>query len=335
MKKIFGKCRGKDVFLYTLENHNIQFSVSDYGATLVSLVYKSCHKDVVEGYDDVDGYISHDTYIGASIGRTANRIEKGIFTLNGKTYHVPVNNNGNCNHGGIEGFDKKIYETEESENAIIFHYTSLDGEEGYPGTLHVTVEYHLLENGISIISKGQAEADTLFAYTNHSYFNLDESEDAMHHTLMIPTDYYRPLDQTSLTLNRLVSVDNTPFDFRKEHAIQDKIEENDIQLEYGAGYDHHYPIAGHGLRKMAVLKGKEIEMTMLSDFPGFHLYTANWLNGAIGKKGHLYPRRSAVCLEAEYCPNAVNYADMEEKPIVRCNETLTHEIQYVFEKVSD
>ena len=332
MKKIFGKCRDKEVFLYTLENQNIRFSVTDYGATLVSLVYKPLNRDVVEGYDDVNGYMSHDTYIGASIGRTANRIEKGIFTLNGKTYHVPVNNNGNCNHGGIEGFDKKVFETEEKEDAIIFHYTSLDGEEGYPGTLHVTIEYRLIDNGISIISKGAAEDDTLFAYTNHSYFNLDESENAMNHILMIPSDYYRPVDETSLTLNKLVPVENTPFDFRKAHAISERIEEDDIQLRYGAGYDHHYPITGAGLRKMAVLHGKGIEMTMLSDFPGFHLYTANWLNGAKGKKGHVYPRRSAVCLEAEYCPNAVNYKGMKDKPVVRAGDTLVHEIQYLFKE---
>lgn len=332
MKKTFGKCRGKEVFLYTLENQNIRFSVTDYGATLVSLVYKPLNRDIVEGYDDVDGYIGHDTYIGASIGRTANRIEKGIFTLNGKTYHVPVNNNGNCNHGGMEGFDKKIFGTEEKENAVIFHYTSPDGEEGYPGTLHVTIEYRLLDNGISIISKGTAEEDTLFAYTNHSYFNLDESEDAMNHTLMIPSDYYRPVDETSLTLDKLVSVEDTPFDFRKAHVISERIDEDDIQLKYGAGYDHHYPITGEGLRKMAVLKGKDLELTMLSDFPGFHLYTANWLNGAEGKKGHVYPRRSAVCLEAEYCPNAVNYEDMKDKPVVHTGDTLVHEIQFVLKE---
>lgn len=335
MKRTFGKYKGKEVFLYTLENQNIRFSVTDYGATLVSLVYKPLSRDVCEGYDDVYGYVNHDTYLGASIGRTANRIEKGIFTLNGKTYHVPVNNNGNCNHGGMEGFDKKVFDTEEKEDAVIFRYTSFDGEEGYPGTLHVTVEYRLLENGISIISKGKAEEDTLFAYTNHSYFNLDESKNAMDHALMIPSDYYRPVDKTSLTLDELVPVENTPFDFRTMHKVGERIEDDDIQLKYGAGYDHHYPIDGAGLRKMAVLKGNDLEMTMISDFPGFHLYTANWLNGAKGKRGHVYPRRSAVCLEAEYCPNAVNYADMKDKPVVRAGDTLVHEIQYVFRKVSE
>ena len=330
MKRSFGKCDGREVFLYTLENRNIRFSVTDYGATLVSLEVLPFKRDVVEGYECVQDYMSHDTYLGASIGRTANRIEKGTFTLNGKEYHIPVNNNGNANHGGIHGFDQKIFEAKQQDDAISFTYVSPDGEEGYPDTLHVTITYRLLENGIAIISNGRAEADTLFAYTNHSYFNLDESEDAMSHELMISADHYALLDETCLTLNQMVPVKGTPFDFTLSKPIGTDIDADDIQLHYGAGYDHHYPIDGTGMRQMAVLKGKDIQMTFSSDFPGFHLYTANWLNGAKGKKGHVYPARSAVCLEAEYIPNAINYPEVNDKPIVRAGETLTHEIRYEF-----
>lgn len=331
-KNDFGKCHNQQVFLYTLENSTVRFSVTDYGATLVSLEYLPLQRDAVEGYDCVEDYMSHDTYLGASIGRTANRIEKGVFTLNGKQYHVPINNNGNANHGGIEGFDKKIYDTEVTDDSVIFTYTSPDGEEGYPGTLHVKITYRLLEDGISIISEGYAEEDTLFAYTNHSYFNLDESEDAMGHELKIDSDMYALLDETCLTLNETRPVKDTPFDFTSFKPIGKDINQDDIQLEYGAGYDHHYPIPGTGMRTMAELMGRDIVMAFASDFPGFHLYTANWLNGAKGKKGHVYPRRSAVCLEAEYCPNAINYEDMKEKPIVRKGETLRHEIRYTFRK---
>ena len=330
MKRSFGKCGERDVFLYTLENERIRFSVSDYGATLVSLEYLPLNTDVTEGYECVEDYISHDTYLGASIGRTANRIGKGTFTLNGKEYHIPINNNGNSNHGGICGFDKKIFDTQVKEDQIIFTYVSADNEEGYPGTLHVSITYKLLENGISIISSGTAEEDTLFAYTNHSYFNLDESEDAIGHELQICSDRYALLDQTCLTLHQFEHVKGTPFDFTSFKQIGKDISADDIQLTYGAGYDHHYPVPGKGMRTMAVLKGKQIEMIFSSDFPGFHLYTANWLTGAKGKKGHVYPRRSAVCLEAEYMPDAINMPDDIDKPIVRKGETLTHEIRYEF-----
>ena len=131
MRRSFGKCEDRDVFLYTLENGNIRFSVCDYGATLVSLEVLPLKRDVVEGYTCVEDYMRHDTYLGASIGRTANRIEKGTFTLNGKEYHIPINNNGNANHGGIHGFDKKIFDTQVLDDEIVFTYVSEDGEEGY------------------------------------------------------------------------------------------------------------------------------------------------------------------------------------------------------------
>ena len=172
MKRSFGKCDGREVFLYTLENRNIRFSVTDYGATLVSLEVLPFKRDVVEGYECVQDYMSHDTYLGASIGRTANRIEKGTFTLNGKEYHIPVNNNGNANHGGIHGFDQKIFEAKQQDDAISFTYVSPDGEEGYPGNLIVNVKYTLTEdNSLEIeykAKKGTVYTPFLFAYIENN-----------------------------------------------------------------------------------------------------------------------------------------------------------------------
>ena len=329
MKKSFGfNKEGKEVSLYTLENEKIRMSVMDYGATLVSFVDKETGIDLVEGFDCVEDYMKQDTYIGASIGRTANRIKDGTFSLNGKTYHCPVNNGPNCNHGGMEGFDKKLWHAVEEEDSVTFRYTSIDGEEGYPGNLFVKVVYQLKENGISIVSEGRSDQDTLFAYTNHSYFNLDESENAMDHGLKIYGDQYALSDQDGLTLDEVVSVKNTPFDFTEWKLVGKDINEDNQQLRFGAGYDHHYPIKGQGLRDMAILKGKKVTLTMRSDFPWFHLYTANWLPGWKGKRGHNYPKRSAVCLEAEYMPNAINYPD-QVQPVVHAGEILKHEIQFL------
>ena len=329
MKEFFGKDRkGNDVTLYTVENDHLIMKVMDYGATLVSFISKDTGIDVVEGFDNMEGYLGQTTYMGASIGRTANRIEKGIFTLDGREYHIPVNNNGNANHGGLEGFDKKMYETEEKAHSIIFRRVSPDGEEGYPGNLDVTITYTLLEDGISIVSEGKSDADTLFAYTNHSYFNLDGSEDAMHHEVRIPADTYGLSDENGLTLDQFVPVENTPFDFREFKEPEQDIHEENEQLKFGNGYDHHYPISGTGLRTMAECRGKKLELTMRSDFPGFHFYTANWLEGKTGKYGHVYSPRSAVCFEAEYCPNAINYPDREQ-PVVHAGKILRHEIRYL------
>lgn len=329
MKSEFGKLKdGRQVYLYTLENDHTIMKVMDYGATLVSFINKDTGIDVVEGFESVEGYLDQTSYIGASIGRTANRIEKGKFTLNGKEYTLPINNNGNCNHGGLEGFDKKIWAAYEESDKVTFRYTSKDGEEGYPGNLYVKVTYQLLEDGISIQSEGTSDQDTLFAYTNHSYFNLEESEDAMNHEVKINADTYGLSDANGLTLDDLQPVEGTPFDFREFKQLSKDINEDNEQLKFGKGYDHHFAIKGEGMREMARCKAGKLEMLCESDFPGMHLYSANWLENKTGKKGHHYPERSAVCFEAEYMPNAINYDDVKEKPIVKANTTLKHEIRY-------
>lgn len=190
------------------------------------------------------------------------------------------------------------------------------------------VTYALLEDGISIKTEARSDADTLFAYTNHSYFNLDESEDAMNHEVKIHADQYGLSDANGLTLNKLVPVENTPFDFRDFKKLSKDINDENEQLKFGKGYDHHYAILGEGLREMAIARSEKLELHAYSDYPGMHLYSANWLENKTGKKGHLYPERSAVCFEAEYMPNAINYPDVEEKPVLRAGDIQKHEIQY-------
>ncbi|MCI5723231.1 MAG: galactose mutarotase [Erysipelotrichaceae bacterium] len=320
---------GETIYLYTLENHNFKVQVTDYGATLVSFVDKTTNIDIVEGYSTADIYQQETTFLGASVGRTANRIAKGKFTLNDKEYHLYINNNGNCNHGGKEGFDKKMYETKMSDDAITFMRISPDQEEGYPGNLEYSITYTLQETGLLITTKATSDQDTIFAYTNHAYFNLSQSVSVLDHTLQIPTNRYALLDETCLTRNEFQDVENTPFDFRTVKKIGKDIDENHIQLQYGNGYDHHFPIDGDGMRTMAVLSDGKLELEMASDYPGFHLYTANWLNGAIGKDGRRYLARSAVCLEAEYIPNAINYPSYKPQPIIKAHQTQIHHIAFV------
>lgn len=331
MKQHFGELKGQEVFLYTIENDNIRMAVTDYGATLVSFVHKKSNTDIVLGFDSIDGYLDQTSYIGASIGRTANRIEKGVFNLNGKTYHLPINNNGNCNHGGIIGFDKVIWNVEEKADAITFTYLSKDGEEGYPGNLNVKVTYTLLENGIEIKAEGTPDADTLFAYTNHSYFNLDGSGTALNHEVKILSDVYALSDANGLALNEIVPVEGTPFDFREFHEPAERIGEDDIQLKYGNGYDHYYPIKGDGMRLFAICKGKQLTMEVYSDQPGMHFYSANYLEGKTGKNSNVYDPRTALCFECAYMPNAISY-DGVKKPLVHTGETSVQTMRYVIEE---
>lgn len=330
MKEYFGTTAAQEeVSIYTLENDAVRIRVLDYGATLVSFEHKKTGIDAVLGYDDLAGYVNQQgSYLGASVGRTANRIGKGEFTLNGETFHLAVNNSGNSLHGGLVGFDKKVFETEEKENEIIFRRLSPDMEEGYPGNLQTEIRYTLLDDGFEITASGCSDRDTLFAYTNHSYFNLDESESALDHIIQIPAERYGLSDENGMMKDQLAAVEGTPFDFRTAKRLGEDIEADDEQIRLANGYDHFYEIAGSGMRTMAVCRGRVLQLTMESDFPGFHLYSANFLYGDTGKKGHVYPARSAVCFEAEYYPNAVNYDDSFIKPIVKAGTALTNHIRY-------
>lgn len=329
MKQSFGRDRqGRQASLYTLENNSVIMKTTDHGATLVSLTDKKTGIDVVHGFSSCEEYENQDFYIGATIGRTANRIEKGIFHLNGKEYHIPVNNNGNANHGGINGFNRRMFTAEEGTDYTAFVYESPDGEEGYPGRMTLIVTYRLLSEGIAIHYHASSDADTLFAPTCHSYFNLDESEDAMNHRIRIHSDRYGLSDANGLTLDEIVPVEGTPFDFRSFKPAGQDINKPDEQLKYGAGYDHFYPVEGSSIRLMAEAEGKKLHLSMYSDLPGMHFYTSNWLDGIKGKKGHSYKRRSAVCFEAEFMPNAVNYPERQQ-PVLYKGRPADYEIQYL------
>ncbi len=333
MKKPFGSKEGQAVSLYTIENEKIRITVTDYGAALVSFIEKESGIDVVHGFDTLEGYMYQDgACIGASIGRTANRTGKGILKINGKTYHLFINNNGNSHHGGREGFDKKVFQAEEYEDRVVFTRLSPDMEENYPGNLQVKISYVLLEDGVAIEVEGTSDQDTVFAYTNHSYFNLDGEGSVLDHEVKINAEKYGLTDENGMMIDRLEDVGGTPFDFREFKALGKEIDADNEQIRLGAGYDHYFAITGEGFREMAYCRGKKLQLTAASDMPGMHMYTANFLNGQKGKYGHVYQRRSAVCFEAEYYPNAVNYDDFE-KPYVRANETMKHRICYTLKKI--
>lgn len=328
--KGFGRTdSGQDCHLYTIENETIRASVTDYGATLVSLVYKPQNIDAVEGFDDVSGYIHEVPYMGAFIGRTCNRIGKGRFSLNGNTYQIPVNNNGNALHGGEQGFDKRIFAVKEEKNRLILTLVSPDGDQGYPGNLHLEAIYELLPDGLKFTYTGTSDQDTLLSVTNHSFFNLDQSGSVLSHEILLHASRFAHVDKDGLTLDETEDVKGTPFDFTEFKTIGRDINQDNEQLRNGTGYDHHFLADGEGFRVMAEYRTDKLEMTVASDLPGFHLYTANFLNNEAGKNGMIYPPRSAVCFETQYYPNAINY-ESQEKPILRKNQKCSHTTSYTF-----
>jgi len=317
----FGKMPdGRAVHIYTLTNKaGMEARITEYGGRLVSLKApdrRGAMADVVLGFDTLDGYLKNPgPYFGALIGRYANRIGQAKFVLDGKTYNVPKNDGANSLHGGTEGFDKRLWSGKAlGDGGLELTYTSKDGEEGYPGTLKATVDYHLTDaNEIRIDYTATTDKDTVINLTNHSYFNLKGagSGDILGHLVTIVADSYTPVDSGLIPTGELRSVTGTPFDFRKSTAIGSRIEQADEQLKLGKGYDHNWVLkrSGSGLELAARVEdpGSGRVMEVLTMQPGLQFYTGNFLDGTIKGKGNLvYAHRGGFAMETQHFPDSPN-----------------------------
>ena len=314
---------GKKTSLFVLKNSNgSEVAILNYGARIVSLVIPNKNGnwvDVVTGHNTIDEYInSEEPYFGATCGRTANRIAKGKFTLEGKEYTLATNNGPNCLHGGVSGFNTVIWDAKQlSDQSIELSYLSKDGEEGFPGNLKVTVTYTLTDNN-SVDIKYEATTDktTILNLTNHSYFNLSGAGDnTIHdHLLTIDSDYYLPTDDTAIPYGKAEKVSDTPMDFRKEYTIGSRIKEQFEQLLFARGYDHTYILNKKERTFAHVAKcyspKTNIQLDVYTDQPGMQVYTGNWMTGDfVGKNGQRYPSQSAVCFETQHYPDSINHPD--------------------------
>ena len=323
-KKDFQKTvDGKEIDLFLLSNTNgVEISVINFGCKIVSWYVPDRNGnwvDVVLGKSNIDDYMNaQEQYFGAICGRTANRIANGRFFLEGSEYQLAVNNGPNNLHGGIKGFNSVVWDAKQlDENTLELKYLSKDGEEGFPGNLHVTAIYRLLENNtLEIAYEATTDKDTIINLTNHSYFNLSGEGDSYigDHSLLINADYYLPTNDVAIPLGKPEEVEDTPFDFRSEHTIGKRIEEEYTQLIYGNGYDHNFILnrseEGLSFCAKAVSPKTGIKMEIFTTEPGVQLYTGNYLDGSFtGKNGHTYPKRSAFCLETQHFPDSIHQPD--------------------------
>lgn len=324
MKKILEKYNGIDYYLYILKNDDIEVSVCNYGATLCNFKYKGT--DIVQGFENVSSYVEDVKYMNATIGRVCNRIEKGRFFLNGQEYRVPINNGPNSLHGGIDGFDSKYFDIKENGNKLVCTYESKDMEEGYPGNLSLKVIYELLDDGLCFAYEATSDKDTLVNICNHAFFNIDgpKSETVLNDYLMINADYIGKIDKDGCTRDEIMNVKDTPFDFSVRKRIGQNIDDRHEQILNANGYDHHYLIKGEGLRWFCSYDNEKIRLDVYSDLPGMHVYSSNYLNGTSkGKEGGRYPKRSSICFETQYYPNAINCIN-HKKPILKAGDTIKH-----------
>ena len=312
---------GSSVEIFTLRQPGgIEARICNYGAILVSLKApdRDGHlEDVVLGYDHLEGYLTLSPYFGAVVGRYANRIARGTFSLDGVTYVLAANNGPNSLHGGRKGFDKVVWQAAQTGTAstptLTLHYLSKDGEEGYPGNLSVTAVYSLTgDNGLSLDLTATTDKTTIVNLSQHTYFNLAGKGDILAHQIHIDADRFTPVDGTLIPTGELRPVAGTPFDFRRPAAIGARIEQQDEQLQHGRGYDHNF-VLNHRTGRLDVIArvtepiaGRVLEV--LTTEPGVQLYSGNYLNGAItGKGGHVYGQRAGFCLEAQHFPDSPNH----------------------------
>lgn len=313
---------GRKVSLFSLKNAmGTVLNITNYGCRIVSLVVKTKNGDpidVVLGFDSMDGYLNaSEVYYGATIGRFANRIANGKFTLAGNDYELAINNEPNHLHGGPSGFHTKVWKVEsQTENRIELSYFSPDGEEGYPGNLQVKTSFELTEeNEVRISYEAETDEATIINLTNHAYFNLNGqgSGTILNHVLQINADLFSVVDESLIPTGSAPVVDS-PFDFRLPKRIGEHIRDDHEQLKFGNGYDHNYVLPGsaESLPLVARVEADKsgIIMEVLTDQPGMQFYTGNFMKGDNLIKGHVPDDfRSAFCLETQHFPDSPNHAE--------------------------
>ena len=308
---------------HILENDLLKVEISELGATLVRFIDKKTNTDIVLGFESDEDYINNPgPFFGATVGRNCNRIGKGQITIDGTMYQLSVNDGPNQLHGGgVNGFAFKMWNlVNKTDNELKLSYFSKDGEEGFPGNLDVAITYKLDGNCLTWAYEATCDKPTLLNMTNHSYFNLGD-ENILNESLHITSDTYSLIDDNSLTQQETRKVGDTPYDFTKLTKINDNLS----RLETGIDNNYVWEVLGDKL--MAELCNDKLHLSVYSDLPDMHLYTAYYLNGEKGKYGKTYQKYSGICFECQYYPNGINY-DGFMVQIVRPGQKVNHYMRY-------
>jgi aldose 1-epimerase len=322
-KKVFGQLPdGQKVYLYTLTNdHGMEVDISNYGGIIVSIKVPDKNgrsSDVLLGFDELKGYLHNSPYFGALVGRYANRIANGRFSLNGGEYILTQNDGPNSLHGGRQGFDTRVWQAQEGANAegqqLRLHYVSKDGEEGYPGEVSVDVTYTLTShNELRLDYSATTDKNTVINLTSHPYFNLagQGEGDILSHELVLHASRFTPVDQNLIPTGELREVAGTAFDFRQRRAVGAHINDEDPQLKLARGYDHNFVLDNSkgelalAARVVEPSRGRVLEV--LTTEPGIQFYSGNFLDGAITGKRKVYKQRYGLCLEPQHYPDSPNH----------------------------
>ena len=335
-KKSFGTLSsGEQTSLYTISSGKVSAEISDYGATLVRLWAPDKDgnlADVILGYEDAKGYEEGTTFQGAIVGRNANRIAGSTFNIGGITHTLTPNEGQNNLHSGPDFFSKRMWTVEEvTDTSIRLYLYSPNGDQGYPGNARIRVTYTVEDNGLTITYDAICDMDTVFNLTNHSYFNMaghDHPAKAMEQELIMPARVYTVADDKSIPTGEMRSVEGTPMDFRIPKAIGRDIDMNYESLNLQGGYDHNFEVFCDPCAILTdTASGRS--MAVSTDCPGIQFYAGNYIVEEKGKGGAVYTKRSAVCLETQYYPDAVNHPEWAQ-PITKAGEKFHSVTRYAF-----
>jgi aldose 1-epimerase len=328
---------GRSVDLFTLSNNRaLEVSITNYGGAITSIKVPDRSGnigDVLLGYETLDEYVRNPRYFGCLVGRHANRMGQGRFTLNGEPYQLAQNNGINHLHGGNKGFDKVVWTAKETDQGLELSYLSKDGEENYPGNLSVTVKYSLTdENGLRVEYSATTDKDTIVNLTNHSYFNLAGGGNILSHELMLNADHFTPVSKDLIPTGEIRSVDNTPMNFTEPKAIGRDINEEYDQLGFTGGYDHNFVLNGSAMKLAAELRESNSGrmLRIVTTEPGIQFYSGNFLDGSLrGKGGVRYEKYAGLCLETQHFPDAPNH-DNFPSTVLKVGEKYEHVTVFEF-----
>lgn len=333
----FGTARdGSAVHLFRLHGADgMEVELLDYGCTIRAIRIPRGGEmlDVCLGYDTIEGYESNEGYLGAVVGRYANRIGKGMLRVGEDTYTLACNDGPNHLHGGMRGFDKYVWDSCVLENGVEFSRLSADGEENYPGALQVRVRMELDGQGcLQLTYKAVCDRDTVVNLTNHCYFNLAGEGNILSHTLQLDASHFTENDPFCLPTGTILPVENTPFDFTSPKPIGRDMDADCVQLKNGKGYDHNFILDGlDGLKRAAVLCAPStgISMQVYTTMPGVQFYAGNVLNTTDGKQGRRYAPHDGLCLETQYFPDAPSHPNFPSA-LLKAGEEYHHVTRFCF-----
>ena len=340
-KSAWGKTtEGAEAYLYTLSSGELEVRVSSFGAHIVGVRAPDRTgrvQDVVLGFDSLDGYLQpHNGYLGALVGRYANRIAHGQFTLDGNHHEIPLNNGRNAIHGGPVGFDRYVWKAEESGDSVEFTHVSPDGDMGFPGTLTTKVRYTLSGRTLRLDFSAATDKPTILNLTNHVYFNLrgDDDGDILGHILEINSEEYLPADSEQIPTGQISLGEGTPLDFRRPAVLGARINDNFEQLKLAGGYDHSFVVRGKpgDLRfaARAIEPDSGRTLTVATTQPAVHFYSGNMLTGKLtGRHGTVYAPRTGFCLETQHYPDAPHHLNFPST-VLRPGEAFQEATAFTF-----